>query len=163
MNPLFDFSVDRENKTVTIVRTFHAGLPLVWEAFTTAELLDQWWAPKPFTARSKYMHFEEGGRRFYAMLSPDGQEHWSVQTFSNITPQTGYTMMSAFADKDENPDLPGSVWVLRFSEQDGITTVHITITNESRERMERMIEMGFKEGFAKGLQQLDALLPEWGK
>jgi uncharacterized protein YndB with AHSA1/START domain len=44
-----------------------------------------------------------------------------------------------------------------FSEQKGITTVHISIYNSSLERMEKMIEMGFKEGFTIGLNQLEEL------
>ena len=67
-------------------------------------------------------------------------------------------MLNAFADKDENRDLPGSEWDLNFSEQNGTTTVHVSIYNESRERMDRMIEMGFKEGFTMTLNELDTLL-----
>jgi len=158
-NRLFDFSVDRENQTVHIVREFNAGLDLVWEAWTTAELLDKWWAPKPFASKTKYMNFEVGGRRFYAMVSPEGMERWAIQTFRSISPKTNFQMTSVFADKDENPDLPGSDWDLTFSEQNGTTRVSIAIKNESLARMEKMIEMGFKEGFAMGLQQLDDLLP----
>ena len=61
---LFDFAVDKAAKTVVITREFAADLPLVWDAFTKAELLDQWMAPKPWTARTKYMDFRVGGRRF---------------------------------------------------------------------------------------------------
>ena len=42
-----DFIVDKEAQTVTITKEFAAGLDLVWDAYTRAELLDQWWAPKP--------------------------------------------------------------------------------------------------------------------
>ena len=65
-NLLFDFSVNKENKTVYISREFNAGLELVWEAWTTAELLDKWWGPKPFVTKTKVMNFEVGGRRFFA-------------------------------------------------------------------------------------------------
>lgn len=158
-NLLFDFTVDKENKTVYVVREFNAGLDLVWDAWTTAELLDKWWAPKPFASKTKFMNFEVGGRRFYAMVSPEGMERWGIQTYSAISPKTNFRMTSVFADKDENPELPGSDWDLTFSEENGTTRVSITIKNESRERMEKMIEMGFKEGFAMNLQQLDELLP----
>ena len=66
--------------------------------------------------------------------------------------------MNAFADKDENPVLPGSDWDFNFSEQNGKTKVSITIYNDSLERMEKMIEMGFKEGFTMTLNELDNLL-----
>jgi len=157
-NLLFDFTIDKTTKTVFVNREFAAGLSLVWDAFTKQEILDQWWAPKPWVSKTKFMNFEVGGRRFYAMVGPEGQEHWSIQKFTSISPKTNFKMTNAFADKDENPELPGSDWDLNFSEQNGTTKVSISIKNESIARMEKMIEMGFQAGFTMGLQQLDGLL-----
>lgn len=156
-NLLFDFSVDRENKTVHIEREFNASLDDVWAAWTTAELLDKWWGPKPCISKTKYMNFEVGGKRFYAMVIPDGQERWSLQTFTSISPKTNFRMYNVFTDENENPDLPGSDWDLSFKEENGKTKVSITIVNESRERFDRIIDSGFKEGFGVCLQQLDEL------
>jgi len=159
MNNLqFDFTVDKPTHTVHVTREFDAALPLVWDAFTKQEILDQWWAPKPWTSRTKHMDFKEGGRRFYAMVSPDGQESWQIQDYTSITPKTNFKYLSVFADKDENPHLPGSDWDLTFSEQNGMTKVNIVIYNESIERMEQMIEMGFREGFTMTLNELELLL-----
>ena len=157
-NLQFDFTVDLANNTVVVVREFNAALPLVWDAFTKPEILDQWWAPKPFESRTKVMDFQVGGRRFYAMVSPEGQEMWQVQQYTSITPKTNFKYLSAFADKDENMNLPGSDWDLTFSEENGITKVSISIYNESQERMQKMIEMGFKEGFTMTLNYLDQIL-----
>ena len=157
-NLLFDFTIDKTTKTVFVNREFAAGLSLVWDAFTKQEILDQWWAPKPWVSKTKFMNFEVGGRRFYAMVGPEGQEHWSIQKFTSISPKTNFKMTNAFADKDENPELPGSDWDLNFSEQNGTTKVSISIKIESLARMEKMIEMGFQAGFTMGLQQLDGLL-----
>ena len=155
---LFDFTVDKAAKTVFITREFDAELSLVWDAFTKPELLDQWVAPKPWASKTKHMNFEVGGRRFYAMVSPEGQERWAIQKFTSITPKTNYKMFNAFADQDENPELPGSDWDFNFIEQGERTTVNITIYNESLARMEKMIEMGFKEGYSMSMQNLDELL-----
>ena len=157
-NLLFDFTVDKEAKTVNITREFDADLSLVWDAFTTAEILDQWVAPKPFTSRTKFMDFKVGGRRFYAMVGPDGQERWAIQKYTSISPKTNFKMFNAFADKDENPELPGSDWDYSFSEENGKTKVRISIYNESRERMERLIEMGFIEGYKLTMINLENLL-----
>ncbi len=159
-NLLFDFTVDKDTKTVSITREFAAEQSLVWDAFTKQEILDQWWAPKPWASRTKFMDFIVGGRRFYAMVSPEGQEHWAIQKYTSISPKSNFKFLNAFADKDENPVLPGSDWDLNFSEQDGITTVSISIYNESLERMEKMIEMGFKEGFTMTINELANLLPQ---
>lgn len=155
---LFDFTIDKTTKTVTITREFAASLSLVWDAFTKQEILDQWWAPKPWSSKTKFMNFEVGGRRFYAMVSPEGEEHWSIQKYTSISPKTNFKMFNAFTDKDEKEEPIGSEWDLSFNEQNGITTARISIYNESLDRLEKMIEMGFKEGFTMTLKNLDDLL-----
>ena len=156
-NLLFDFTVDKAIKTVFITREFDAELSLVWDAFTKAELLDQWIAPKPFVSKTKYQDFKVGGKRFYAMISPEGEERWAIQEYTSITPKTNFKMYNAFADKDENPELPGSEWDHTFSEQNDITKVSITIFNESLERLER-IQDGFTQGMKMSLSNLENLL-----
>jgi len=155
---LFDFTVDKAAKTVTIVREFAAEVSLVWDAYTKPEILDQWWGPKPMASRTKFMNFEVGGRRFYAMVSPEGQEHWSIQSYTSINPKTNFKFFSVFADKDENPQSLGSEWDFSFSEHNGTTKVSIIIYNESLARLEKMIEMGTLQGCAMQFKNLDEVL-----
>jgi uncharacterized protein YndB with AHSA1/START domain len=161
-NLLFDFTVDKAAKTVLITREFDADLSLVWDAFTRAELIDQWIAPKPMTAKTKYQDFKVGGKRFYAMISPEGQERWAIQEYTSITPKTNFKMYNAFADAAENPELPGSEWDHNFSEQNETTTVSITIYNESFERLERLLD-GFTQGMKMSLSNLEDLLARLSK
>jgi uncharacterized protein YndB with AHSA1/START domain len=156
-NLLFDFVVDKPAKTVYITREFDAPLSLVWEAFTTAEIIDKWIAPAPYTAKTKSMNFNPGGKRIYAMVSPEGNERWAIQEYTSINPKTNFKMFNCFADKDLNPDPNGSDWNHDFSEQNGITTVKITIYNESFERMEMVLE-GFKMGFTMSMKNLEEVL-----
>jgi uncharacterized protein YndB with AHSA1/START domain len=154
---LFDFTVDKTTKMVYITREFDAEQSLVWDAFTKAELLDQWVAPQPLTAKTKYQDFKVGGKRFYAMILPDGQERWSLQEYTSITPITNFRMHNVFTDKDETPEPYGSDWDHTFSEKDGITKVSISIYNESLERLERVLE-GFTQGMKMALSNLENLL-----
>lgn len=154
---LFDFTVEKAAKTVFITREFAAELSIVWDAFTKPELLDQWVAPAPFVSKTKYMNFEVGGQRFYAMISPEGQARWAIQKYISITPKTNFKMYNVFADENENPDQYGSDWDYNFSEENGITKVSITVYNESFERMESILE-GFRLGFTASLQNLESLL-----
>lgn len=156
---LFDFTVDKAAKTVYITREFDAELSLVWDAFTKQELLDQWWAPKPLISRTKYMDFRVGGKRFYAMVSPEGAEiAWQIFDYISITPKSNFKCLSFFTDSDATPHLPGANWDLSFSEQKGITKVSISIYFESLQELEKVIEMGFKEGFTVTLNELTNLL-----
>ncbi len=151
-----------QQKRYIITREFDAELSLVWDAFTKAEILDQWIAPKPLVSKTKYMNFEVGGKRFYAMVSPEGQERWAIQEYTSITPKTNFKMYNAFADKDENPELPGSDWDHNFSEENGTTKVSITIYNESLERLERILD-GFTQGMKMSLSNLENLLTTLSK
>lgn len=160
---LFDFTVDKGAKKVFITREFAAGLPLVWDAFTKPEILDLWAAPKPWTSRTKYMDFKVGGRRFYAMVSPEGHARWSVQEYISITPKTHFKMYNTFADEHENQEPNASEWDYNFSEQNGITTVKITIYNESLARMESLLELGFVEGFRMVIDNLEKTLDTFSK
>ena len=161
---LFNFKVDQSTNTVFIDKEFDAELSLVWDAFTKQEILDQWWAPKPLLSKTKYMDFRVGGRRFYAMVDPDGAEiGWQIFNYTSITPKSNFKCLSVFTDKDETPLLPGANWDLTFSEQNGPngywgTKVSISIYFESLEELEKMIEMGFKEGFTVTLNELTSLL-----
>ena len=156
---LFNFKVNKSTNTVLIDKEFDAELSLVWDAFTKKEILDQWWAPKPLISKTKYMDFRVGGRRFYAMVSPEGAEiGWQIFDYTSITPKSNFKCLSVFADKDETPHLPGANWDLNFSEQNGITKVSISIYLESLEELEKAIEMGFKEGFTVTLNELANLL-----
>lgn len=103
------------------------------------------------------MNFEVGGKRFYAMISPEGQARWAIQQYTSITPKTNFKMYNVFADENENPEQFGSDWDYNFSEENGLTKVSITVYNESFERMESILE-GFKLGFTASLQNLESLL-----
>lgn len=159
-NLLFDFTVDKSTNRVYVTREFAAERDQVWDAFTKPEILDQWWAPKPWVSRTKYMDFKVGGRRLYAMCGPEGEKHWSIQDFSAITPKTNFAFEDAFSDENENinPELPSSVWNLDFRESDGVATVSITIKHRTLSDLEAIIEMGFKEGFTMTLDYLEELL-----
>ena len=153
---LFDFNVDKAAKTIFITREFNAGLSLVWDAFTKQEILDQWAAPAPMRCRTKYLNFKVGGRRFYAMINPGGEERWVLQEYTLINPKTNFKLYNSFADKDENPELRGSEWDHNFSEENGRTKVSIAIFNESLERMEKLSD-GFRIGYTAMLKNLDEL------
>ncbi|MGB3116017.1 MAG: SRPBCC domain-containing protein, partial [Ferruginibacter sp.] len=87
---------------------------------------------------------------------------WSIQEYTSITPKSNFKMYNAFADKDENPQLPGSQWDYHFSQAGNKTKVSITIFNESFERMESLLE-GFKHGFTSSLKNLEGLLSTLSK
>ncbi len=156
-NLLMDFSVDKETSTVKVKREFAAPISNVWAAWTESNLLDQWWAPKPWESRTKSMDFKVGGQRIYAMVGPAGEEHWALADFKSITPKTNFKFLDAFCDKEGNisKEFPRSDWNVDFAEANGSTIVNIKIKHENLSDLETLIKMGFKEGFTMTMENLD--------
>ncbi|HEY3372854.1 MAG TPA: SRPBCC domain-containing protein [Prolixibacteraceae bacterium] len=157
---LMDFSVDRENKKISVKREFAAPLSKVWAAWTESELLDQWWAPKPWRAQTKYMDFRVGGYWIYAMVGPDGTTQWSRADFKSINPLKSFSGLDAFCNENGIIDnsFPRSLWNNEFSETSDTTLVSIVITYDQVYDLEKYLDMGFKEGFTAALENLDELL-----
>ena len=155
-----DFVIDKESRKVKVTREFAAPLSKVWAAYKQSELLDQWWAPKPWKANTKEMDFKEGGHWLYAMVGPEGEEHWCREDFQSVTPMKSFKAVDAFCDSNGkvNNELPKSTWTCTFSESGNKTKVIIEMECETLADLEKYIEMGFQEGFTMALGNLDELL-----
>jgi len=162
MRPMlqFDFRVNKKEKTIEVVCEFDAQIDLVWKAWTTPELLDQWWGPQPWHAQTKTMDFREGGYWLYAMVSPEGKKHWSKVSYLSIEHEKSFTAKDGFSDENGviNTHFPQNLWKNLFRLKEDRTIVSILLTFDTLEDLEKIIEMGFKEGFTMGLNQLDELL-----
>ena len=158
-NLLMNFTVDKENNTVNVKREFNDSLSQVWSAWTEPQILDLWWAPAPWKSKTKSMKFEEGGRRLYAMLGPEGEEHWAIADYTSIHPKTNVKWLDAFSDSEGNlnKEFPRSDWDVTFSEKDGSTFVDVVIKHEKLSDLEMIIQMGFKEGFTIAMEGLDEI------
>lgn len=158
---LFDFTVNKETNTVKVKREFNADLELVWDAWTNPEILDQWWAPKPYKTRTKSMDFREGGMWLYEMFNAENEtkqdRHWCKNDYLKIEHQKKFSGLDAFCDENGtvNTDMPRTMWTNTFTENAETTTVSIVAKYESLADLEKIIEMGFKEGFTMALGNLD--------
>jgi uncharacterized protein YndB with AHSA1/START domain len=158
MNPLFDFIVDKTTNTIHVTREFAADLDLVWDAFTKAEILDQWSAPKPWWVRTKEMDFREGGRWLYAMVSTE-KTHWSLVQFTEIKPKSSFSSRNSFCD--ENGHAINDAFSLTknsFKAGSESTTVHIEKKFDTLATLEMMVSRGYREGLAAGMSNLDEYL-----
>ncbi|MEC7264817.1 MAG: SRPBCC domain-containing protein [Bacteroidota bacterium] len=156
---LFEFTADKVNNKILIKREFNANQNMVWDAFTKPEILDQWWAPKPFISKTKSMDFKVGGRRLYTMCGPNGEEYWDLADYVSISPKTNFQYVDGFCDSEGNinTEIPQSKWNVDFVNQGNTTLVDITITYETLADLEKIIELGFKEGFTLALNNLDGI------
>jgi uncharacterized protein YndB with AHSA1/START domain len=153
---------DAANKKLFVVREFYGTPKQVWKAWTESELLDKWWAPRPWKARTKKMDFREGGTWLYCMEGPAGEQHWCRADYQSITPNKSFAIVNGFCDENGNKtsDLPDMYWRTEFSKSGVGTKVKVEITFASEADLEKIIEMGFKEGFTAAHSNLDELLAQ---
>lgn len=160
----FDFLVNKEMNSITVKREFAAKRQLVWDCHTKRELLDQWFAPKPLTTKTKHMEFREGGYWHYAMVTPEGQAFWNRLDYRTINPIDGYVAFDGFCDETGvvNPDLPRARWDVSFTDAQERTLVTTVVVYSSPDDVQKAIDMGLKDGLASTLERLDELLHAMG-
>ena len=144
----------------TVTRKFDASIDFVWRAWTEADLLDQWWAPSPWQSKTKEMTFEPNGKRLYAMVGPEGEEHWGLTTYLSIDKHKMFSGTDAFCDNSGqvNNELPEATFVNQFKDGDETTTVTVITEYASEEHLEQVIQMGMKEGLEMAFENLDQVL-----
>jgi uncharacterized protein YndB with AHSA1/START domain len=156
----YGFTVDKHNNTITIIREYDAPLEKVWKAWTTSEMLDQWWGPKPWRAITKSLDFREGGHWHYSMNGPEGEVQWGKFDYLTIEPNESFTGKDGFSDENGTLDttLPQNHWELRMSQTGNTVMVDMLLTFEKAEDIDTYIDMGFREGITQTLDQLEEIL-----
>jgi len=151
---------DLANRKLNVTRQFNAPLEKVWKAWTDKDLLDKWWAPKPWKAETKTLDFTAGGLWLYAMQGPDGTKMWSRVDIKTVVPQSSFSTACAFSDEDGTIDqnFPKMYWDVKFEGLGEITKVYVELSFDTDAAMQKIIEMGFEGGFTMGLNNLEELL-----
>lgn len=151
---------DASGKKLHISRSFNAAVEKVWRAFTEKELLDQWWAPRPYRAETKSMQFVAGGKWLYVMISPQGERHCCRVDISEVQPGQSFRATAGFCDEEGNKvdTAPPMHWFARFEPAGSGSKLLLEISFDSEADLQAIVAMGFKEGFSMGLGNLDELL-----
>jgi uncharacterized protein YndB with AHSA1/START domain len=161
---LFDlaYTEDKANNKLIAEKSFKAPKSLVWKHYTTSELLDKWWGPKPYYTVTKSFEFQPGGQWRYVMSGPNGDEHYCIENFHTIDQENSFTATDTFTDENWSikSDMPTQDWEVTFTEADFVTNVKVVVTFKNPEDMETIVKMGMKKGFNTGLDQLEKLLAD---
>ncbi|HEU4718683.1 MAG TPA: SRPBCC domain-containing protein [Bacteroidia bacterium] len=151
------FTKDLPGKKIFVTREFAAPLEMTWTAWTDKDILDKWWAPKPWKAETKEMDFREGGRWLYCMVGPNGERHWARADYMKIIPHKFFHGKDSFCDENGTvfPQPPGMDWDVEFGKTASGTKVTVEITFASEKDLATIIEMGFEQGFTMAHGNLD--------
>jgi uncharacterized protein YndB with AHSA1/START domain len=157
------FVKDFANGKIVVTHYCDADNDTVWDMWTKPDLLDLWWAPKPWKSETKSMSFTNGGRRLYAMAGPDGTKMWAYADFRGIAPKKSFEFTDGFSDQNgvANTEMPATDWKITFDKSgDGVKVTIMLLA--PGEQLQKLAEMGFEEGFKMALGNLDEELAKKG-
>ncbi|MDX1413520.1 MAG: SRPBCC domain-containing protein [Candidatus Promineifilaceae bacterium] len=148
------------DEEIVVTRTFDAPRSLVWEVWTQAKHLKEWWGPKGWTLPVCDVDFRIGGTWFYCMKGPDDMMACGKATYSEIHEPEGFVMKDSFVDTEGNPlqGMPVAVVTLRFIAEGNRTTVISQSVYPSKADRDRVIEMGVEEGITETQDRLESYL-----
>jgi len=146
---------DAANRTVTIKRTFDAPLELVWEAWTQAEHIAQWWSPKGITTKVILHEFKVGGKWKYAMPMPNGNEFIAEGSYTEIVAFEKIISTADFKPMTEGVEI--HALFERNGEQTDFTFHVVHPTEEYKIQQEKM---GILNGWGSVFTRLEELLKE---
>jgi uncharacterized protein YndB with AHSA1/START domain len=151
---------DLPGKTIVVTRAFDAPLEKVWRAFTEREILDQWWAPKPFKMETQSQEFKPGGIWHFSMINPNGDRYWWRVNYDAIDPQRSITSSGGACDENAklNEGAPPMRRLTEFAATPTGTLVTITIKFENEAHLKTMVEKGMLTGTTMVFNNLDELL-----
>jgi uncharacterized protein YndB with AHSA1/START domain len=151
---------DLANRRITITRQYDFAPQLVWDSWTKSEILDKWWAPTPWRAETRKFEFKPGGMWLYAMVGPNDEKHWARVDYTKIDAPRSFEGLDSFSDDQgvKNNELPQTNWRVEFNSVEGGTEVFVEVSAAKPGALEKMLEMGFEEGFKMGLDNLDEYL-----
>jgi uncharacterized protein YndB with AHSA1/START domain len=153
---------DLENLTITLIADFDDPIEHVWELWSDPRKLEGWWGPPTYPATFEKHELTPGGEATYFMTGPDGDQPRGMWRVTAVDSPTSLEFTDAFADADGKPiaDMPVQTISVRLTERDPGTRMEMRSSFESREDMEKIVNMGAVEGLQQAIGQMDALLAD---
>ena len=144
------------DEQIVIVREFDAPKHLVYRAWTTPELVKQWWAGQRGTVDSVEIDLRVGGRWRYVMTTHDGFEVAFHGECRELVLHERMVSTEVYEMPGVPPEeWPGTVNTATFTEADGRTTLQIVIQCPSKEVRDAIIASGMEGGMNEAMAALE--------
>jgi uncharacterized protein YndB with AHSA1/START domain len=151
---------DLDKLTFTLVADFDAPTERVWQLWADPRQLERWWGPPTHPATVEEHDLTPAGRVAYFMTGPEGDKYHGWWQITSVDPPRALEFTDGFADQDGAPlaDMPTTKVQMRLTEHESGSRMELRSAFDSREEMEKLVEMGMTEGMQQSVGQMDALL-----
>lgn len=142
-----------DNRTITIQRTFNAPISLVWQAWTRAEHIAEWWSPKGIQTKVLEHDFKVGGKWKYSMPMPNGQEFIAEGEYTEIIEFEKITSSANFRPMTEGVEIQSL-----FKANGDKTDFTFKVIHPTEEYKTQQEKMGIMNGWGSVFDRLQGLL-----
>jgi uncharacterized protein YndB with AHSA1/START domain len=143
-----------------LVREVDVSPELVWRAWTTPELITQWFTPKPFETPVAELDLRPGGKFRTVMRSPEGEEFDGTGCFLEVVPNERLVWTSALGPgyRPQAGEMPFTAIIELQPTASGGTRYRAIAVHQSPDDAKKHTDMGFHEGWGAAFDQLVALV-----
>lgn len=154
------FNIDEQAATIYVMAVYKAAAQDVWNCFTKPELLEKWWLPKPWSAKTIAMDFRAGGQWHYSVEGLEGTEREGKLFYHEINSGRSFDFRDEVLPENKGNSTPAPNWLIGFTGVEEGMKLTINLHCSSAEELQQMIDFGFEKRLKDSLQQLRTLLQE---
>jgi len=146
------------NRTLWIELTLDAPREKLWRCWAEADLLKQWFCPRPWRVSEAEIDVRPGGTMRTAMRGPDGEGFDHVGVYLEVVPGEKIVFTDAYTAAWQPSAKPFFTAVVTFADtKDGKTLYRAEALHWSEEDRKKHEEMGFHDGWTAAARQLEEL------
>ena len=139
------------DEQILITREFDAPKHLVYEAWTTPELVKRWWSGERGEVTLAEIDLRVGGTWRYVMVADGGFEVAFHGEYREIVPNERIVSTEVYEGMPEGEALD----TLTLTEVDGRTTLTILVQHSSKEHRDAHIDSGMEGGMQEAMDRLE--------
>jgi uncharacterized protein YndB with AHSA1/START domain len=144
---------------LSLTRMIDAPRQKIFKAWTTPELVKQWFAPLPWSTPHVEMDVRPGGASLIVMAGPDGNEFPSRGVYLEVVENEKLVFTDAFTSAWVPSAKPFMVGTITLEDLGGDRTKYTaTVLHWSEEDRQAHENMGFHHGWGQCTDQLAALV-----
>ena len=141
------------DEQILITREFDAPKHLVWQAWTTPELVKRWWSAKRGEVTVAEIDLRVGGTWRYVMVADGGFEVAFHGEYREIVPNERIVSTEVYEGAPEGAE--GTLNTATFTESNGRTTLTVLVQAPNKETRDMIIESGMEAGMQDAMDLLE--------
>ncbi|HZI90259.1 MAG TPA: SRPBCC family protein [Thermoleophilaceae bacterium] len=142
------------DEQILIMREFDAPKHLVYEAWTTPELVKRWWSARRGEVTLAEIDLRVGGKWRYVMVTEDGLEVGFHGEYREIVPNERIVSTEAY-EGIPDAEAEAAVNTLTLTEVDGRTTLTVLVQHRNKEGRDAHIDSGMESGLQDAMDLLE--------